>query len=97
MKRMISPNWMLSLSSSPRLASRLTHHHPDLVDGENVYGAGQIQIDANGNIISIDDFSGHYYPRDPAVPFGRTFFPYLKHLLQDKGINVPDDIFQTFR
>jgi RHS repeat-associated protein len=80
-----------------RLGSRPTHHHPDLVDGANVYGAGQIALDEKGNIIEIDDFSGHYYPRDPSVPFGRDFFPYMKHLLQEKGITVPDDVFHTFR
>jgi RHS repeat-associated protein len=89
--------YVITRDGELRLATRKDHHHPNLVDGKNVYGAGQIDIDENGHIVAVDDISGHYYPRDPSVPFGRDFFPYLKYILQQKGITLPDDIFYTFK
>ena len=73
-----------------RLGSYRTHHHPDLVDGANVYGAGEIFIDPHGNMVSIDNFSGHYGPK------GSEFFPYMKRLLNKQGIGVPDNVFHEF-
>ncbi|MBA3470772.1 MAG: RHS repeat-associated core domain-containing protein [Herpetosiphonaceae bacterium] len=63
-------------------------HHPDLVEGKNVYGAGQMYVDPNGVILEIDNMSGHY------LPDADKFFPYLKHILKSEGFTLPDDIFK---
>jgi len=68
--------------------SRGGPHHPDLVGGENSYGAGEMFIDSSGRVVRIDNFSGHY------LPSAGEFFPYVKHLLNSKGIQVPDGIFK---
>jgi len=78
-----------------RIASHKTHHHPDLVDGNNVYGAGQIFLDNAGTITSIDDQSGHYFPRDGTI-FGPAFFDYMHYLLTQAGIVVSKDVFDTY-
>lgn len=59
-----------------------TFHHPDLVNGGNVYGAGEMYINQQGEIVSINNISGHYQPQ------GTTFFGYLGHLLGKIGIKV---------
>jgi hypothetical protein len=38
-------------------------HHADLVDGGNVFGAGEIFINQEGNIVRITNESGHYKPQ----------------------------------
>lgn len=78
-----------------RLGRYLTHHHPDLVDGENVYGAGQMLINEKGEIFKIDDQSGHYFPRDGSE-FGTAFFDYMQHILASEGILVSKDIFAEY-
>jgi hypothetical protein len=87
--------YVITKDGEIRLGSYRTHHHPDLVDGENVYGAGQIFFDAQGNITGIDDHSGHYFPRDGSI-FGSGFFDYMQYLLNQKGVNVSKDIFDTY-
>jgi hypothetical protein len=57
-------------------------HHPDLVDGRNVFGAGEMYFDQGGELVWINAQSGHYRP-DAAI-----FFPYLAHPLQELGISV---------
>jgi len=66
-------------------------HHPDLVSGSNVYGAGEMYINQVGEIIYIDDYSGHY------LPHGDQFFPYMRYLLSQLGLNVLDNVFRVFR
>lgn len=65
-------------------------HHSDLVQGENVYGAGEMYIDPDGTIRQIDDQSGHYKPAS------EDFFPYLKHLLGKSGFTPPDEVFRSW-
>jgi hypothetical protein len=66
--------------------SRPGPHHPDLVGGAKVYGAGEMYIDRSGQIRLINNFSGHYLPDS-------QFFPYLKALLESKGLNIDPNIF----
>lgn len=68
-----------------------TGHHPDLVNGQNVYGAGQMFINQSGKIVLVDDASGHY------LPVGREFFPYLKTLFGKQGIDPSQIIFDAWR
>ena len=72
------------------LVSR-TGHHPDMVNGQNVYGAGEMFINQSGELVWINSRSGHYLPN------GANFFPYLENLLQNLGINVaPGTISSSF-
>jgi RHS repeat-associated protein len=63
-------------------------HHSYLVKGENVYGAGDMYIDRNGNILRIDDWSGHY------LPDGAQFKELMKNLLDNLGVKVPGDVYR---
>ncbi|MCP5094757.1 MAG: hypothetical protein GY943_04315 [Chloroflexi bacterium] len=65
-------------------------HHADLVGGKNVYGAGEMYIDRSGQIRLINDGSGHYLPQ------GSEFFPYLKSLLNSKGIDANQTILDNY-
>jgi hypothetical protein len=60
--------------------------HPQLVDGDNVYGAGRIEIHSDGKM-TIDAISGHYIQSQVSmqnlVP-GRKFRDYMKKLLTEK-------------
>lgn len=67
-----------------------TLHHADLVNGENIYGAGELGINENGVITYIDDFSGHYNPS------GTKFFPYMQNILQKIGLTTSSDAFVAF-
>ncbi|HDQ70606.1 MAG TPA: RHS repeat-associated core domain-containing protein, partial [Chloroflexi bacterium] len=72
------------------LVSR-TGHHPDMVNGQNVYGAGEMFINQSGEFVWINSRSGHY------LPDGASFFPYLENLMQDLGIRVaPGTISSSF-
>ena len=72
------------------LVSR-TGHHPDIVNGQNVYGAGEMFINQRGKFVWINSRSGHYRPNEA------SFFPYLENLLQNLGINVaPGAISSSF-
>jgi hypothetical protein len=62
-------------------------HHPDLVDGENVFGAGEVFIDRNGRIVRINSQSGHYLPESA------EFYLYMKHQLDQLGVSVVDSVF----
>jgi hypothetical protein len=62
-------------------------HHPDLIQGANAYGAGELYMDRAGNIVWIDELSGHYTPN------AMEFFPYLKHLLTLQGISLSEEVF----
>jgi hypothetical protein len=86
--------FVITTDGEIRLGNYITHHHPDLVDGANVYGAGQISIDQQGKIIAITDTSGHYFPMGESRNFATEYFPYLKNLLREKGIDVTDDVFK---
>ncbi|MBZ0320211.1 MAG: hypothetical protein K8L91_27615, partial [Anaerolineae bacterium] len=63
------------------------NHHPDLVNGRNVFGAGEMYLDKDGNFLIINNRSGHYRPT------ASEFFPYLKHLMQSQigGRSIPND------
>ena len=63
-------------------------HHSRVAKGQNVYGAGEIFIDRNGNILRVDDWSGHYAPN------GVQFKELMKNLLDNLGIKVPDDVYR---
>jgi RHS repeat-associated protein len=62
-------------------------HHPDLVGGDNVFGAGQMYIDPSGQIRWIDNQSGHYRP-------DTGFYSYMQHLLNSKGISFDPSVFR---
>jgi RHS repeat-associated protein len=63
-------------------------HHPDLVGGANTYGAGEMYIDRSGQIRMINNESGHYEP-------DTGFFPYLKSLLESKGLTISPEVFNS--
>jgi len=69
--------------------SRAGPHHPDLVGGANVYGAGEMYINTSGRMVEINNRSGHY------LPSASGFFPYLEHLLNSQGIQVSKQVFKV--
>jgi RHS repeat-associated protein len=85
--------YVITRDGEIRLATYRGYHHADLVDGDNVYGAGQIWMDENGIITKISDQSGHYFPRDGS-PFGSAFYGYMRRLLKNQGIDVPESVFE---
>jgi hypothetical protein len=69
-----------------------TIHHSHLVNGENVYGAGEIYFDAAGQIREINAISGHYNTLVwDRKPFGSQFREYMQKLLTERyGFQIDD-------
>ena len=84
------------IDSEGRIWVSRSGHHADLVNGENVYGAGEIYIDQNGRIVRVNDQSGHYFP-GCSRGCGPEFFPYMQRRLRELGIRVPDGVFVPIR
>jgi RHS repeat-associated protein len=83
-------NYVIDANGVIRVARpKVLPHHPDLVNGENVFGAGEMFINQNGRIVLINDASGHYFPPGTTPGIGNKFFPYLKFILQQDGIPLP--------
>jgi RHS repeat-associated protein len=61
-------------------------HHSQLTNGANVYGAGELTFNAQGNITSINDRSGHYWPGQEG--WGQEFYGYVTHLIESLGIDT---------
>ncbi len=71
-------------------------HHSYLLQGQNVYGAGEMFFTREGEIVRIDDQAGNYYgPVYQGRTFGQQFRDYLKHLLTQRyHIEVDDSVFR---
>ncbi len=75
--------YVIDLSGTIWTARAAGVHHPDLVNGGNVMGAGELYINSLGRIVRINNQSGHYQPPS------QEFFRYMQHLLSNLGIEFP--------
>ena len=71
-------------------------HHSLLVEGGNVYGAGEIFFTRKKQIVRIDDQTGNYYALAyQGKTFGQQFKDYLKRLLKDRyQLEVDNSVFR---
>ncbi|HNT75915.1 MAG TPA: hypothetical protein PKH77_12950, partial [Anaerolineae bacterium] len=76
-------SWQYVIDAKETIWVHSYYHHPDLVNGERVYGAGEMFIDCStGEIVWINDASNSYRPD------GLEFYPYLDRQLHKLGIRV---------